>query len=562
MRLPAEILQQILEEAVEALPFAELFRARLVTRNTQPFFNHQIIKSNDPDSPESTTYVIDYFAEEILRLLPKSARFQTIYDEDYYESWRKFPFRFKRPFFLRLIRQWSSHGSHGPCNFTHWAHEMLKCSKATELIAAGRETRETLIEKLADAAACSYFKSNVFYSEAYLRSVSQHLPERVPIDVVLQSVLACSAIQRGDCVALQRVLDGDAGVGGGKRLPICFSGGDFGIDLLEVTARMGHREIVSFIAKRGCPDHGDGKSCMVRTFHRWDRPPDPISVAARRGNREFLEVWLDEGPHGGSDWDVRGAYLRVVMIGRVQILEFLESRYTEDLAELRFHGLVAAIKTGQVGAIKWFIDRGALPPSIIMLERRISYPKVKPLLLTVLQDCNCKSKRSEIMKTLLETAQVNPNERHPSSGESILWCALKQRNLDIAMLLLNYGAAVDKENLPIERPCWAASCFGSCESILHYHWPDRRVSLLMLALDLDSPALLQRLLVKGMRRSYYFRYRIYCLKQDSAQIKNIERCLMEIGLDEDVVKEEPLEYCILDTDGLRRSQRRTQIWDL
>lgn len=402
-----------------------------------------------------------------------------------------------------------------------------------------------LIEKLADAGACGDLDVSLFKADAYERFKKQpYAYTDLPSDTMLRAALACSAIQRGDCAALHRALDGnpqgnDQGGGAGGKLPICFTGGPFSIDLLDITARMGNREISSHIADRGCPEHG--KSCIVRVSSSWNKSLDLVSVAARRGNRAFLEVWLDKVPVPISYYsassassgarDLHDAYLRAVMVGRVQILEFLESKFDRDLAELRFDGLVAAIKTGRIDAMRWFLDRGAL--SVTILEKRISSGRMKPLLFTVLQDCNRKSTRLEIMRLLLDTGQIDVNERRPRSQESILWCAMKQKNPNIAMLLLDHGAIVDSEALQLERTCGA-------------HWTTWRVSLLWLALEIDSPELLEKLLAKGMRRSYYFKNKIYRLKQDPDQIKSIEKCLVDLGLDEAFVREEPLEYFMLD----------------
>lgn len=445
----------------------------------------------------------------------------------------------------------------------HWAHEMLSCSAATKLIDRGEETMDGLIEKLADAGACGDLDVSLFKADAYERFRKQpYMYTDLPIDTMLRAALACSAIQRGDCAALQRALYGnpeehDQGSGAGGKLPICFRSGPFSIDLLDITARLGNREITSHIADRGCPEHG--KSCIVRVSSSWNKSLDLVSVAARRGNRAFLEAWLDKAPEhisynnastasSGARY-IHDAYLRAVMIGRVQILEFLESKFDRDLVGLRFDGLVAAIKTGRIDAMLWFLDRGAL--SVTMLEKRISSGRMKPLLFTVLQDCNRKSRRWKIMRLLLDTGQIDVNERHPSSQASILWCAMKQKNPNIAMLLLDHGAIVDSDALQLERACGATGCrwFGSGKSVRHHHWTTWRVSLLRLALELDSPELLEKLLAKGMRRSYYFKNKIYRLKQDPDQIKRIEKCLVDLGLDEAFVREEPLEYFILDTDG-------------
>lgn len=438
---------------------------------------------------------------------------------------------------------------------------MLNCSAATKLIDSGEETIDGLIEKLADAGACGDLDVSLFKADAYERFRKQpYTYKDLPIDTMLRTALACSAIQRGDCAALQRVLDGnpeenDQGSGAGGKLCICSTRGPFSIDLLDITARVGNREITSHIAGRGCPEHG---KCIVRRSGCWNKSLDLVSVAARRGNRAFLEVWLDLGPghisyysasSASTNAHIHNAYLHAVMIGRVQILEFLESKFDRDLAGLRFDGLVAAIKTGRIDAIRWFLDRGAL--SVTMLEKRISSGRMKPLLFTVLQDCNRKLRRWEIMRLLLDTGQIDVNETRPSSLESILWRAMKQKNSSIAMLLLDHGAIVDSEALQLERTCGGTGCrwFESGKSVRHHHWTTWRVSLLWLALELDSNELLERLLAKGMRRSYCFKNKLYRLKQDPDQIKSIEKCLVDLGLDEAFVREEPLKYFILDTDG-------------
>jgi ankyrin repeat protein len=207
-----------------------------------------------------------------------------------------------------------------------------------------------------------------------------------------------------------------------------------------------------------------------------------------------------------------------VRMGRTEIVKFLESRCGMDSAEWRFNNCIEAVKSGQLNTLRWLLDCGGCG-----LKMQTDRCKKGPLF-AALHDCP-PTMKPRVVKVLL-THRVDPNEVCPKSPQTPLQTALKKGDIHVATLLVEYGAVVNPI-LPSGRRC-------------------EESPTLLLAAKRGSAPMVQLLLDKGVDRSYKWKSKRLVVRNEVRVIQIIENIFVELGWDEKGVKDEHMNYFMVD----------------
>ncbi|KAL2862691.1 ankyrin repeat-containing domain protein [Aspergillus lucknowensis] len=488
MRVPQEIVCQILREMVEILPFQELFRARLVAR---------------------------IFADEIMTYLLQSARLENDgfgfrnCQKAVVPGWGAFPHHLK----LRYLRHKLQQHATAPCIFSNWIHGMLELDEAKD--ATGTERRDLLIEKLLYAVAGGrYHPAELFCADRVALFMEWYWRQRgyesriewEPLSTTFQLLLACSAIKRGDADELDRLLR--------QGLDSTRYSYRFGLMPLDVAAKRGNGAIVRTLIKHDCP-------LYYRFQHNWT---SVLSVAARSGNKDGLGGWVEDFKSrswNGMGYRLDRAIQSVARIGNVDMLEFLLNQCDSHQQELRYKALIEAVENGQGVVVDRLLDHGGFDPDFA------AGPCPKGPLLTALQ-CKQETQRLEMVKVLLERG-ADPNRVYPGASLTPLQKALEMKDIATARLLVDYGANVNAKSLP-----------PSCR------YRRKRVPpLLLVAAKLQNGPLIRLLLDRGINPIFAWRGKKYHVQTQEEPIRQVERVLVGLGLDETEVQRSRIDYLLV-----------------
>ncbi|KAI9927603.1 hypothetical protein AWENTII_006435 [Aspergillus wentii] len=386
MRLPWELVQQILECAVEILPLSDLFQTRLIC----------------------TT-----FSDEIFTLLLSTPRLDDeawsctrLGRDEAVRRWTTFPDRLKRQYLYHKIQQ----HTYSPCVYSEFVHEALDSQGQLS-----PNKREEFISQMIDATWWSHYQFNLVFctdkrdqwkkwyeTHLYTYYMARRLP---PIAADVRVALLCSAIRRNDTVTAQKLLNEKVGMD-----EFCYR---FGAMPIDFAAKWGGREIIAMLIKKGKPieyDMGDWHSKCAFT------------LAARNRNFDALESYIEHCKPPGTYCSVSTAMIKaaktMARIGDIEMLDFLGERYNRDTSILRYEALIAAIKSGQLSTIQHIFNLGEFD-----LDMRTE-SSFKGLLFSAIYDSE-PDPRFAVVKLLLENG-VDPNQSFPGVGVTALQRTLRE----------------------------------------------------------------------------------------------------------------------------------------
>lgn len=440
------------------------------------------------------TFLLALFANEINDLVTRSAWLEdeglgfapdsAVFRFRQYR-WTKFPRQLKCQYIHWKIKQ----HPHTPCFFSALVEEILSL-QAEEITT--KEQKDVLIEKLVDAVACGHYDPREIFDHHLWELHQARYPDRLPIysrrseplGVTLKIFLAVSAILRGNCAELQTLLD--QGLAADTRSP------SFQLVPLDVAAKKGSKEIIKLL---GCPL--EYRASFYYTT-------DALSVAARSGNKEALEIWIPILRKNYHDAPARLSHAMrgAVRIGRMDMVQFIESFCEEELDELRAETFMEAIRAGQVTAVQSYLDQSGFNPNNI----RVHTDKKGPLFVA-LHECP-PPRRIQMLKILLERG-ADANEVSPARTRRPLLRAVKQDDVEAAALLLKHGAEPNAAGAR-ERP-------------------------LAVAMS-RKPPMFRLLLDHGANRIYRRDGKKFMIKDDAKTLGHVEKLLEQLGFDETDIK--------------------------
>ncbi|KAJ5365957.1 ankyrin [Penicillium concentricum] len=418
MRVPLEILELILQEAVEALSYQDILRSRLVNS----FFNNA--------------------------LWPASAYLEN--NESLFTSWHTFPY--KRKYLWHLVEQHDTRA----CAFSKLMQEILGLPRVACM---GIQDQHIIIDKMIDAMIHSTMDPELLYGfhrvvyivdkgkQEYISNWSPDTAQRT-----LDAALIVSAIYRGDHVELQALLDR------------CDYSGLWDPSLSQVPVDLaykeGTREVIRTLVEHECVTTYTGKSSWSyeNTYG--------LAVAARCGNKEVLETWVTllserAARHGQNlSSQLRMAMMEALRIGKIEMAAVLEKHIDwtrSDMRMLWFQCFNGAVEDGMLDAVQWLLCREGYS-----FARQVTQWHKAPLL-TALHDCPFENRLG--MVQLLLDHGANPNGGLGAS-HTPLHVVIENGEVDLAILLLNAGAdpnAVGRRGPPLHMATqWGYSRLVQC----------------------------------------------------------------------------------------------------
>ncbi|CAG7941496.1 unnamed protein product [Penicillium salamii] len=386
MRLPIELLQLILQEAVDILPYGDILHSRLVNN----LFNKT--------------------------LWPTSARID--HPEAIFTVWRKFPY--KRKYLWHLIENHQER----PCFFSELCHDILQMP---HIATTSENEKHILMDKMINVILRSTESPRMLFSplcyRACIANVTDASGGRIePLELTLASGLAASAILRGDHVELQSLLD--------EGVWLMRWSETLGQVPVDLAYKEGTPEIINIVAPR--------YSFFYQSRSRWTIDHScGLAVAARRGDAERVELLIKANLDKG--WDISlelsKAVEGVLRIGKVEMVEVLEKYMTrprESMQWLWFYCYNEAVKNGMLHVVRWLFNREG------PLMRQTS-PWHKTPLFIALHDCPSNA-RLEMVRLLLENGADPNGNGGLEVSQTPLQRAIQNGDLEAAMLLVEFGA--------------------------------------------------------------------------------------------------------------------------
>ncbi|KAL2829365.1 hypothetical protein BJY01DRAFT_255036 [Aspergillus pseudoustus] len=500
VRVPLEILRLILRQMVEVLPIKELLRARLVCYE---------------------------FANELDPLIPYSPHLED--DNLVYKQWSKFPH--KRTFIQRKLDQRASE----PFFFATVVDDVLQHPSS---IALSAKERDDLVSGLIDTVLCSTSRAKDLFSwkpaPAFQRlhmikrsALLNHTPlpsglhtkPYEPLESTIFISRATSAIVRNHAAELGRLMDHN------KQKNVSFSerSNRLSVCPLVIAAQLGSRDIISVLTDRRYP--------LGLAFLAEDA--NAVVVAARNNNLAALAAWM-ENPSYDFTYDGRIETSTRKEVWRVldepirnddwARIKFLAPAYSDSEAFPRILSKVA--EYGAVEIAKWCLAR---PDARVYSSK----PGRKGPLWLAIQDCWRKPHRHTVLELLLEFG-FDPNERQPGvrNRKTLLHAAIKDRDVESARLLVEYGADVNA-NAHGHRP------------LPEREYKDKNKSPLAVAFK-SYPAITRLLLENGARRRWWWKGQEHVLREDRRGIEHITRVFLDLGFSEQDMYEPVDCYVIVD----------------
>ncbi|KAJ5587039.1 ankyrin [Penicillium hispanicum] len=387
MRVPIEILRQVLSDAVDILPIRDLMRIRLV--NT-------------------------FFADEISNLIDQKPR--------------------------KLLRSRIQLHPYKKCMWSSIVCEMLDLQVDKDTIEEQAKGKEELIDKLIDAWLCGSEHEEPAmvdpdrYEDCMNWLWSSFLWERrisfEPIEETLQLALATSAIVRDDCTELQSLIN--------QGVVLAHMSYRFGITPLAIAAKQGSSNVIKILVANGC-----GISCEMGAS-LWPQRTNILSVAAISGNIEALKLWIEHFRQTGWSFSVhvRPAIRAAARSGKAYMMEFLVNECGNECYRNRgefpwLELLTQAVISGNLDTVEYILGREELK-----IE---SSRGLKGVLLTALQVTPFR-KRTRIIE-LISAHGVDVNESFDGRRETPFQITIKKKDSESAVSLLRQGANVPDESI-------------------------------------------------------------------------------------------------------------------
>ncbi|KAJ5821824.1 uncharacterized protein N7525_011108 [Penicillium rubens] len=460
---------QILYEAVEICPLHDLWKLRAVNfffASEVEAFLLERVELRDGAIPSTAN------AEPKIR-------------------WEDLPYRMKRVYLHRKIQI----HDYSQCGWSSLVHGILDLP---------HQRTETLINQLIDAYLCGEFsgcrklldpdlytaeKNNLVSARRTMTSI--HWPLE-GFKTTLEYALAASAIQRGDCIQLQTLLD--------RGIDITGHSDRLALVPLDVAAKKGSKATIELLVAHGCPM----KYRSYKTRHYYFDKTKVTDMMAQSGNDIGLKVWIDRLVKDGPMHPklLKRTMVRGVLGGHVEVLKLVQEKFEALYGNPGWdaHMLDHAIRYGSLDPIKYLFRRGEVDA-----HTRTSPSDRMPLLKLL---CGRPiQNRPDIVRFLLENG-ADPNGNDPPKKKTPLEVAVKAKDFESASILLKYGAAVD------------------------FKW------IMPLLLISQTSAALAQLLWPGRhsRRVYKTRGKSYTLCREAKIINNVGNVFLELGWSEQDVK--------------------------
>ncbi|CAG7967846.1 unnamed protein product [Penicillium nalgiovense] len=475
MYLPIELQSQILHETLEICPLQDLWKLRAVNfffASEVEAFLMECVELRDAVTPSTAN------AEPKIR-------------------WEDLPYRMKRVY---LHRNLQIH-NHSECGWSNLVQGILDLPHQRTT-----EETETLINQLIDAYLCGEFSGcrKLLDPHLYTAEKNELLSARrtkkfywppEEFKTTLQYALTASAIQRGECIQLQTLLDQGIHITGhSDRLALV---------PLDIAARKGSEATIELLLANGCPMKYH--SYKARHNSRFDatKVTDMMAVS---GNDIGLKVWIDRLIKDGPMYPklLKRTMVWGVVGGHVEVLKLVQEKFEALYGDPKWgaHMLDQAIRHGSLDAIKYLFRRGEVDA-----HTRTSLSDRRPLLKLL---CECPiRRRPDIVRFLLENG-ADPNGNDPPKKNTPLEVAVKGKDFEPAAILLKHGAAVNFKRM---IPLLLNNSEQTCAALAQLLWPGA-----------DS------------RRVYKSRGKSYTLCREAKIINNVEDVFLELGWSEQDVK--------------------------
>ncbi|GAB1192618.1 hypothetical protein APSETT444_001811 [Aspergillus pseudonomiae] len=353
------------------------------------------------------------------------------------------------------------------------------------------QEKDVLITKLIDAITWSCHTPWSLFSPRGLKSLTEGYGnewsllrdmEIESLEKTLHVALITIAIIRNDVAELNRVLDQNNTPAMPAVPNFVFEGSTrFGINLIDITARIGSRDLISALAARDSPMVSS--SWVYLSYHN----RRPWIIAARCANRAFFEALLEYAknqrgynPQVPLNTALRGA----IRARNMDMMEYLESICEAPVA---FPAMLRdAIGTGDAEIVRWCLRQ---------------------------KDCH------------VHEHGFDPNDIDPGNRENPLQYAIRTQDVESVRHLVQHGADVNVDS--------STSA-----------WTEKQRSPLALAV-FKSFDIMQLLLQNGVIRRWSWRGKEHVLKIDTKAVHHIEGVFKELGFDELGVQEKYVGHYII-----------------
>ncbi|OQD98652.1 hypothetical protein PENVUL_c069G06653 [Penicillium vulpinum] len=476
MYIPIELLSRILEETLEICLLQDLWKLRLVN-----FFFARKVEAFLMERVE-----LENYGSPTTQVATRSK-----------VQWNDLPYRMKR---LYLYCKLQIH-DYSQCSWSILVREIIDLPNQ-------RTTNETatLINNLIDAYLCGRFDDCRKLLDPVSNTEDGKLIFARPSDgfytpfesfeTTLQCALATSAIQRGDCARLQAIL------GQGGKITIWSN--RLGILPLDIAAKKGSGAIIELLLANGCPMRYE--FYRRGEWHRYDYV-EVLDTMAENGNDQGLDVLIG---HMAKEGEMCSGILKRMMTravggGHISVMKLVqqkcETMYGSPGWDPQMLG--HAIDYGSLTAIKYLFHRGEVD-----VNTRASPIDRSPLLRSVYRTPI--SRRPEIVSFLLENGADSNGTELPKK-KTPLEVAVKAKDYESASILLKHGAVANSR--------WMMSLLLDnskpiCAALAQLLWPSG-----------------------GSYEKYKAGGKSYMLCRDAKKISNIENAFIDLGWDEQYVKE-------------------------
>ncbi|KAJ5267559.1 hypothetical protein N7478_010367 [Penicillium angulare] len=234
-----------------------------------------------------------------------------------------------------------------------------------------------------------------------------------------------------------------------------------------------------------------------------------LSVAVRSGNKEGLEGWIEMLSSDEESLESLSSALRTaVRLGRWDMVEMAEQCYTGNLKPLEAEWLTEGTKSGQLKILQHLLqERG--------LDATMQTPRCKKgLIYAALHDCS-NARKTAVVKALLEHG-ANPNRVYPPITQTLFQRAIEDREVEIAKLLVEYGADVNSVGSSSFGLDWRRWCIFACARC-------------------QSPLSVERKVVNW-----------FVVVTESTMIGYVEQALIELGWSAGNVRDTKIDYLVLE----------------
>jgi hypothetical protein len=299
--------------------------------------------------------------------------------------------------------------------------------------------------------------------------------------------LATSAIIRGDCDELQRIIDQHDDPNYGSLVFLWETSERFGgIELLEIAGAKGSPETILLLLA----NDSKGK------FENWCRFRGMFKLAVRLGNIGAVKGWIEYFKRMGEDLEpqLSAAVMTAVRVRRRDVVTLIEeeSGIQFDKSSVLFDMFMDGVVRSRMSQVQYYLNWGGF--DINMETERFRYGPVNGAIY------GCKGEPDlQLVAFLLENG-ADPNQFNPTAKLTPFQIAVQTRNFALAKLLVEYGADINASR-----------------------WFQRRKStipLLQVALDGRSVPMVRLLLENGLDREYMYKGRKVEVIGDSVEGDN------------------------------------------